>query len=105
MTLDAVEFIKAIKRRAGNRLGYFQIDSSTDPEALVQDMEQWVLEHPRKTRQSAFLKQWPNAKMDKRHVLLIQPCDIDATAYEDGGLNCDGSCDKCRREFWMQEVE
>ena len=75
------------------------------PEEAAAAVEQWANEHPRKTRQSEFLKQWPRAKMDKRHVLLIQPCDIDAIAYEDGGLNCDGSCDKCRREFWMQEVE
>lgn len=103
--MDAVEFIKAIKRRAGARLGYFRIDAATDPEALVQDMEQWVLEHPHKTRQSEFLKQWPHAKMTNQGILPIQPCDIDTKSYEDCGLNCDGYCDQCRRDFWMQEVE
>lgn len=99
--MDAVEFIKAIKRRAGSRLGYFRIDAATDPEALVQDMEQWVLEHPRKTRQSEFLKQWPNASVNKG-VLMINPCHIDVTI--DNGV-CSGKCRDCRREFWMQEVE
>ena len=96
-----MEFIKAIKRRAGTRLGYFKIDAATDPEALVQDMEQWVLEHPLKTRQSEFLKQWPHASI-ANGVLVINPCHVDVTC---DNSTCPGQCRKCKREFWMQEVE
>lgn len=99
--MDAVEFIKAIKQRAGTRLGYFRIDAATDPEALVQDMEQWVLEHPRKTRQSEFLKQWPNARIFEG-ALVISPCSMDARIDNNA---CDGKCTECKRKFWMQEVE
>lgn len=101
--MDAVEFIKAIKRRAGTRRGYFRIDAATDPDALVQDMEQWVLEHPRKTRQSEFLKQWPNAKIGHERTVAIDPCIVDATMRNDRCLAT--SCGECRREFWMQGVE
>lgn len=98
--MDAVEFIKAIKRRAGTRPGYFGIDAATDPEALVQDMEQWVLKHPRKTRQSEFLKIFPRA--DVTDGLLFCPRPVDR-AYI---CKCAGKvCADCRREFWMQEVE
>ena len=67
----------------------------------VEIVEKWSKEHPRKTRQDVFLKQWPNAVVYEDGVLNIAPCrlDIPATGH------CDGTtCADCRREFWMQEV-
>lgn len=65
-------------------------------------VEQWSKEHPRKTRQDVFLKQWPNAAVYGDGVLAVVPCLVDKIATE----RCVGTaCGDCRREFWMQEVE
>lgn len=76
------------------------------PEQKVAIVEQWAKEHPAKTRQSEFLRQWPNAKMCDDGWLEVSPCSID---YENYNANaCLGrglKCEDCRREFWMQEVE
>ena len=77
-------------------------------DAKVAIVEQWAKEHPRKTRQSEFLRQWPNAKIRKNGVVDILPCLMDIKKFrtEDGGCGRpDLLCDDCSREFWMQEVE
>lgn len=76
-------------------------------EKTVAEVEQWSLENPRKTRQSVFLEQWPDADIDAHGFILICPTSISA-AYRDSSGLCadpDRECGDCRREFWMQEVE
>lgn len=71
---------------------------------MVELVEKWSKEHPRKTRQDEFLERWPNAHM-KFGVLQICPKSVMGPNgwWEDG---CGGVlCATCRREFWMQEVE
>jgi len=75
-------------------------------EKTVAVVEQWSLEHPRKTRQSVFLEQWPEAKI-KDGVLQLCPCTISASHRNAQG-NCatmQRQCSDCYREFWMQEAE
>lgn len=61
-------------------------------------VEQWSREHPRKTRQDVFLKQWQNAVACGDGVLDVYPCWVDRTAAE----RCIGTaCGDCRREFWI----
>lgn len=79
---------------------------STDAEELVTLVEEWSAAHPRKTRQSVFLEQWPNAKIRKDGILDIFPCVVCTTKRKNN--NCESvafSCVNCSREFWMQEVE
>lgn len=73
------------------------------PDKKVTIVEQWAKEHPIKTRQSEFLKQWPNARVDNAQLVSIAPCVMDSAQHDFGCAN--RSCDTCRREFWMQEVE
>lgn len=68
-------------------------------------VEEWATSHPRKTRQSVFLEQWPNAEFDCKGVIAIDPCDVDKTMRGKDGDCYRGKCDNCRREFWRQEVE
>lgn len=75
---------------------------ATDQIAIV---EKWSAAHPRKTRQSVFLEQWPNAELDSNGVIVIDPCDINKTIYRKDNGCYNNKCDDCRREFWMQEVE
>ena len=59
--------------------------------------------NPKKTRQSEFLKQYPNAKLNSKGVLDIQPCDID-TSYVT--KQCFSACGhECQNAYWSQEVE
>lgn len=67
---------------------------------VVRVVEEWSAAHPRKTRQSVFLEQWPEAIVGDNGVLAIDSCKVEKT------IKCNGmDCSKCRREFWMQEVE
>ena len=77
---------------------------ATDQIAIV---EEWSAAHPRKTRQSVFMEQYPDAILDGFGVLRICPIYISAD-YRDscnGCKNIGKKCSDCRREFWMQEVE
>ena len=66
-------------------------------------VEQWSKEHPRKTRQDVFLGQWPEAVLVD-DIIDIKPCSLVA-AYMPKIECCKTSCNECRRQFWMQEVE
>ena len=46
-----------------------------DAEKVVSIVEKWSSEHPRKTRQSVFLEQWPNAQVVSG-VLQICPKSV-----------------------------
>lgn len=72
-------------------------------EKTVAVVEQWSREHPRKTRQSVFLEQWPNYVMDNDGIVGICPRNVDKTCV--CNLSRPGGCTGCRRKFWMQEVE
>ena len=59
----------------------------------------WCKEHPVKTRQSEFLKMFPNAGV-VNGVIAICPKSVEAT------LRCNiKSCEKCGKEYWLAEVE
>lgn len=59
----------------------------------------WCKEHPIKTRQSEFLKMFPNAKIADG-VVTICPKNVETT------LGCSmKSCEKCSKEYWLAEVE
>lgn len=116
--MDALEFIKEAKRMCesyeaceacpANADGFddCRIDHmhDIDVENAVNIVEKWAKEHPKKTRQSVFLEQWPNAELDSNGVIVIDPCDINKTIYRKDNGCYNNKCDDCRREFWMQEV-
>lgn len=81
--------------------------SMLDATAQIAIVEEWSAAHPRKTRQSVFLEQWPEAFLDEYGILLFCPRYISA-AYRNGDGSCENlekRCKDCRSEFWMQEVE
>ena len=84
----------------------FDLGSTLDAAAQIAIVEEWSAAHPRKTRQSVFIEQYPDSVLDGFGVLRICPIYISAD-YRD---NCNGcknigkKCSDCRREFWMQEV-
>ena len=58
---------------------------------------------PKKTRQSEFLKAFPNAKLIGGKVLSVDPCLVDRTYNTE--LCVDGFCKACKEKYWSQEVE
>lgn len=81
--------------------------SQESAEEIVELVEEWSAAHPRKTRQSVFLKQWPEAAIDSYGVLNLCPTPISKSHRNIYGkcAHAGVNCDKCRREFWNQEVE
>ena len=80
--------------------------SQKSAEKIVELVEEWSAAHPRKTRQSVFLEQYPNARIDSQAVIYVCPAD----AYGDkvcpkNEENVHMPCRDCRRNFWLQEVE
>ena len=73
-------------------------------EKIVEKVEKWASEHPVKTRQSEFLKMFPNADIDKDGVLIAIPCHIDKNMKK---VYCQAlnGCVECRKAYWLEEVK
>ena len=108
--MDAIEFVKQLRRMnaqgaSKNHFIYPCAGQEPDsPEEVVAEVEQWSKEHPRKTRQSVFLEQWPDARVDSNGVLAICPANVSAE-HRCQSVCLARPCGICCREFWMQEVE
>lgn len=113
--MEALEFLKERKRMCNSYDGCkgcpfgdskCVIDSTISDEdfkRIVATVEQWSKEHPRKTRQSVFLEQWPNCMMGDDGVVGLCPRNVDK--MHACNVILFAKCTDCRREFWMQEVE
>ena len=114
--MDAVEFLKALGRLCNNYLcgdNCPLIDSCDDESddgyvRKVQIVEQWAKEHPVKTRQSEFLKMWPDAEIGDDGYPSVAPCQLYKGMEEknEDGVCCKNcGCGICRRDFWLKEIE
>lgn len=114
--MDAVEYVKQRERMCNYYTnctecpaGYYDGCSSLNGVSkLVPIVEQWVKEHPVKTRQSEFLKQYPDAKIGNDKLPGVAPCWLNTELIcGDNQEDCEdrGVCDKCRRDFWLKEIE
>lgn len=117
--MDALEFLTERRRMCGNYMachkcplergncGLSTSISDEEYERIITAVEQWSKEHPRKTRQSVFLEQYPEAYVLEDGYLEMCPVSI-SVAYRDSNGECKNPtnrCTDCRREFWMQEVK
>ena len=73
-----------------------------NPEEAVAIVERWSREHPRKTRQSEFLRLFPNADRDSG-VLKFCPHDIDTDFW--CPVDEEGTCGDCKRKYWLAGME
>ena len=106
--MDAVKFIEEHRRMykvTGKHLP--TLAEGIPAEDIVKEVEEWSAAHPRKTRQSVFLEQYPEASIDACGVLNLCPTPISKSHRNIYGAcaHDDVKCADCRREFWMQEVE
>lgn len=113
--MDVIEFFSELRRMCKSSSDCTKCEYHGDTcdnaielfEKTVAVVEQWSLEHPRKTRQSVFLEQYPEASIDEFGVLGMCPFLISTShrGAHGGCAHIDVKCTDCRREFWMQEVE
>lgn len=107
--MDAVKFVEERRRMfavTGEAPKYTLFNKGSSAEDVVKEVEEWSAAHPRKTRQSAFLEHYPEARLDEYGVLRFCPSDISAAHRDSGGCGYpEQRCTDCRRKFWMQEVE
>lgn len=116
--MDAVKFVKEYLRMCTKvdeceDCPVCKTDFCTVPakersqESAEEIVEEWSAAHPRKTRQSVFLEQYPNVRLVDG-VVDIAPCQMEPKNYSIGaaGGACKyAPCVICRSKFWMQEVE
>lgn len=101
--MDAVKFIEERNRMCGTMSEVWGVDAAQ----IVKNTEEWAAAHPRKTRKSVFLEQYPEALVFDGGTLCACPL-LFYSEYRNAYGGCAspyGSCAECRREFWMQEVE
>lgn len=107
--MDAVKFVETLQRKIKNENRDEIIIRTTDNANLFVDLvEEWSREHPIKTRQSVFLKQWPDAIISHDGLPEVAPCQLCVgLIHGKSTKDCEkrGLCAKCRSEFWMQEME
>jgi hypothetical protein len=104
--MDAVEFLDKVDRlsKRGSteeKMRYNDYRTAGDNVGAVKFVEHWCTEHPAKTRQSEFLKHYPNAK-----IILgcLDACPMDV--FGDTEANCNRQpCYECKKAFWLAEVE
>lgn len=96
--MDAVEFLNQYSRMVASGVQPFAIPPNLPYEEIIRCVDQWAKEHPVKTRQSEFLKMFPNARIDDG-VIFLGPCAIDKSH------KCKFDCKKCCRDYWLREVD
>lgn len=111
--MDAVKYVKTLYRLCKSQDGCSECVLESEDGCIaaanrydknaVPIVKQWAKEHPTKTRQSEFLKMFPNAKT-MGGVIAICPNDIDST-YRNMEY-CDHSfCEECGKKYWNEEVD
>lgn len=71
------------------------------PKETVAIVKKWSAENPIKTRQSEFLKMFPDADIHRNGILEICPRRIENSKMFDCHINCND----CRKEYWLAGVE
>lgn len=120
--MDAVKYLKEKARITKNctldcgdcRLSHVNNDKGFTcrvyemefPKEAVATIEKWAAEHPVKTRQSEFLRMFPNAEINySTDTITIRPCVLDKNLIKLCKAPNEKKCSDCRRDYWLKEVE
>ena len=114
--MDAVEYVKQRERMCDYYVNcgdcpasnYERCASLDEIPNLVPIVEKWAKEHLVKTRQSEFLKMWPDAEISDDGLPSVAPCQLDVRLIHDESKeDCRyrGVCGKCRLDFWLKEIK
>ena len=107
--MDAVEFLDKVDRLSKRgyteeKMRYTDYRAAGDNVGAVKFVERWAVAHPIKTRQSEFLKMFPDAPIyPDTGLVRVSPCQVDRALC--GNCPTGTNCIKCRKKFWRAEVE
>lgn len=80
-----------------------------NPKKVIEVVEKWAKEHPKKTRQDEFLEHYPDAYIRENVVIGIAPCAIERHRFlKYGKATCvtpEKSCEECMEQYWTEEIE
>ena len=115
--MEAIEFMKEVKRYCkitackNCKISYacnWGVGYGEDADIVesVEFIKKWSIDNPIKTRQSEFLKMFPNAPLDGAGVLMIMPCELDKE-LDHGCVGCkyESAEGGCNRAYWSEEIE
>lgn len=114
--MDAVEYVKQRERMCDYYVNcgdcpasnYEGCSSLNEIPNLVPIVEKWAKAHLVKTRQDEFFNQWPDAEIGYDGLPAVAPCQLNIELLQcESQKDCEdrGVCDKCRRDFWLKEIE
>lgn len=116
--MDAIEFIKERQRLCQTYVCCFECPANNDNDGCkfstitgydateqIRLLEEWSAAHPLKTRQSEFLKQYPNADLDKDGILKVCPKIVEGSSYMNSQSCGSVPCAVCHKAYWLQKVE
>lgn len=75
----------------------------SNPKEAEEIITKWAEEHPIKTRQDVFLEQYPNAQLNMKGTLMINPCYLDKSIMTDECFK-NRDCFTCSKKYWEEEV-
>ena len=114
--MEAIKFMKELKRYCDNTscknceamfIGCNTCLEDVDIVEGIEFIEKWSIDNPAKTRQSEFLKLYPDATLDSNCNLIITPCSINKELYNKSCEKCKymgySSCNKAK--YWNEEIE
>lgn len=116
--MDALEFLKGydricessnsckdccLRRRNNGTRRACSVYIKKCTEKAIQKIKIWLESHQNPTRQSEFLKLFPEARLVDG-VLDIHPCKVDKT-YGKEFCETSHSCNECRRNYWLREIK
>nr|DAH90931.1 MAG TPA: hypothetical protein [Bacteriophage sp.] len=83
-------------------------DSIKSIDETVSKVEQWAKDHPVKTRQSEFLKMFPNAKFPVAKtdggVIIFCPRGFLPKGEAEAYCEKHDECIECCKDYWNEEV-
>lgn len=106
--MDAVEFYRTFKRMCEKTDckdclldQKCRPSANVEPEEVVELVEEWAKDNPVKTRQSEFLKMFPDAKINDDGILAFCP---GAFSQKEKYCHKYNKCEECCKDYWLKEV-
>ena len=110
--MDAVEFYKAFKRMCDKTDckdclldQKCRPSANVEPEEVVELVEEWAKEHPIRTRQSEFLKMFPDADLTRLLPCVIEKDKRVMRCAKYSCLSNPNYCGMCLDDYWNEEVD
>lgn len=93
----------ALKGRCDFTVSAYESEDENVIKKNIATVERWIKDNPAKTRQSEFLKMFPDVKVDSGVVVF---CPKFLLSEREGEIYCKkhSKCKECRKDYWLAEV-